>query len=109
MIIETHISHGYVRLLEIFFKANNLAVKCEERVSGVFDQINLVYEDDSDTAITLTFMGMKHLGVENMLCDYLIRCGVSKDEIAVGRELIKRDMKKLDEAWEKHRYELGFR
>lgn len=109
MIIESNISYGYVGLLKIFFNANNLNVECEERVNGKNIQINFIFEDDSDTAIALTFMGMRHLGIENMLCDYLIRCGEDKNRLAYGRQTIKRDMKKLDEEWEQRRQELGFR
>lgn len=118
MLVETMISWGYVELLRTFFLANDLKVTCEERIingpkmvsleNNV--QINLVFEDDSDTAMSITFMGVRHLGVEHMLCDYLIKCGVDKELISFGRMTIKRDMKKLDDEWMKYRREqLGFR
>jgi hypothetical protein len=107
MIIESHISYGYVELLKTFFVANNLSVVCQERVTGRIDQTNFIYEDDSETALALTFMGMKHLGIENMLCDYLIRCGMDRTQLAYGRPAVKRDMKKLDEEWDKYRKTIG--
>lgn len=110
MIIKSHISYGFVGLLRTFFTANNLTVVCEERVTGQADQINFIYEDDSETAIALTFMGMRHLGIENMLCDYLIKCGMDRTQLAYGRPAIRRDMQKLDEEWDKYKREqLGFR
>ena len=67
------------------------------------------YEDNSDTALSITFMSVRHLGFENMLVDYLIRLGYTADQIPRGRTVIKRDMKKLEEDWQKRRTELGFR
>lgn len=110
-IVESNISWGYVSLLKIFFEANKLDVMCQERIelSPPRSMINLVFEDNSPTAYSITFMSVRHLGFENMLCDYLIKCGISSSLISVGKVAISRDMKKLDEDWEKFRKEeLGF-
>ena len=107
--IETNISWGFLNLIETFFEANNLDVKCKD--SGVSERkITLEYEEDSDTALSITFMSVRHLGFENMLYDYLKKCGIPTKLISVGNSYPNRDMKKLDEEWEKYRREqLGFR
>ena len=110
MIIKTNISFGYVKLLNTFFEANELDVKAEERVdsSANSNQVTLHYADNSDTAYNITFMSVKHLGLENMLCDYLIRCGIAPSHISIGRVTIKRDMKALDKECDEHLRMLGF-
>jgi hypothetical protein len=106
--VNTNISWGFLNLIETFFQANNLKVEC--RAQGVSDRkIILEYEDDSDTAMAITFMSVKHLGFENMLCDYLKRCGIPYELIPIGNSYSNRDMKKLDEEWMEHRRKLGFR
>lgn len=107
-IVNTNISWGFLNLIKIFFEANNLKVTCIER--GISEKkITLEYEDDSDTAMSITFMSVRHLGFENMLCDYLIRCGIPTELIQIGNSYPNRDMKKLDEEWMEHRKQLGFR
>lgn len=104
--VNTNISWGYLGLIETFFRANNLAVKCVER--GISERkLTLEYEDDSETALNITYMSIKHLGFENMLCDYLKRCGVPVSLIPIGNCYPKRDMKKLDQEWEEHRKKIG--
>lgn len=110
MKIETHISWGYVELIKIFFTANNLDVKCTERLtSSITTHINLEFVDDSDTALSITMMSYRHLGFENMLCDYLRRTGVPLAMISTGRQAIKRDMAQVDKDWENHRKLIGLR
>ena len=111
MIINTHISHGYVELLKVFFTANELDVITEEREdsSAISNQVTLKYEDNSDTAYNITFMSVKHLGLENMLCDYLIRCGVTPSRISIGRQGIKRDMNVVDKECDAYLRSIGFR
>jgi hypothetical protein len=111
MIIETNISWGLVELLRTFFKANELDVVCEERHQArpARNLVTLSYDDNSDTAYQITFMSVKHLGLENMLCDYLIRCGIAPSMISEGRVGVKRDMDKLERDWQERRKQLGFR
>ena len=104
---ETCISWGYVDLLEIFFKANSLDITCEIRSQGTRNLTTLYYEADSDTAYSITFLSSKHLGFENMLCDYLIKCGIAAHTISVGRTALKRDMNKLEKDWQEHKQKLG--
>lgn len=108
MDILTTISYGYVSLIDTFFKANELEATCVKSggVPGL-EKIIVHYEDNSDTAYSITFMGIRHLGFENMLCDYLIRCGVHESLISRGKALLKRDMKELDRQWEEHRKSIG--
>ena len=109
MIIHTHISYGYVTLLDTFFKANDLTVTCTEDAPDIYNRTHTVlqYEDNSDTAYSITLMSYRHLGFENMLCDYLIRCGVHPSKISIGKIEIKRDMAELDRQWEEHRKLIG--
>ena len=110
MIFETIISYGYIDLIETFFKANDLIVKCSKRQGPHSALLTLEYDDDSDTATAITFMSYRHLGFENMLVDYLIRLGYPSGMISIGRSVVKRDMKKLDEEWEEYKkQQLGFR
>jgi hypothetical protein len=104
--VRTAISGGYRELIKTFFDANGLDVKILES-DNMHNHLMLIYEDGSDTAYQITFMSVKHLGFENMLCDYLIRCGVNAERISLGRVEAKRDMKELDEMWEKHRRNIG--
>lgn len=103
--VETDISWGFLNLVQTFFEANSLKVTCVPR--GVSQRkITVEYEDNSDTAMSITFMSTRHLGFENMLCDYLKRCGVPVEMMAVGNSYPDRDMKKLDADWEKYRKEI---
>ncbi len=110
MIIKTNISYGYLTLIKTFMHANNLDLKIQDMSAYPHGKVILEYDDDSDTATTLTFMSYKHLGLENMLCDYLIRCGVDPILISVGvATQPNRNMKELDKQWEDHRRLIGFR
>lgn len=110
MIIYSKISWGHLELLKTFFEANELEVTCLLNEVKSLPQCDLHYEDDSDTALKLTLMGLRHLGIENMLCDYLIRCGVPRLNIAAGGSrgyAPNRDMDKLDNEWLEHKKKLG--
>ena len=109
MIVNTNISWGYLELLKTFFKANELDIICKERSAPAGTLTTLSYDDNSDTAYKITFMSIRHLGFENMLCDYLIRCDIPARLISTGTLSIKRDMKKLDEEWNEYRKTIGLR
>lgn len=110
MIVETKISYGYLDLIKIFFQANNIDVKIRDMSAYPYGKIIIEYDDDSDTSVAITFMSYKHLGLENMLCDYLIRCGIDPRIIPVGRAKPPvRDMNKLEEEWQEHRKRIGLR
>src|ERR1035437_4305109 len=103
MIVNTNISYGYHTLIETFFNANDLDVKIQDMTAYPYGKIILEYDENSETAYGITFMSIRHLGFENMLCDYLIRCGIMPSMIPIGSVTIKRDMKALDRQWEEHR------
>lgn len=109
MIVKTLISYGFKDLLDIFFTANELDIKCIPReVPNQYGQlIDLEYDENSETSTTITYMSYKHLGFENMLVDYIIRCGYPSTLISVGRVVENRDMNKLEEAWQEERKRLG--
>lgn len=116
-VVKTNISWGYLSLIEIFAKANNLTIVTERytvspstrHTVSSRELITISYEEDSDTDTTITWLSFKHLGFENMLCDYLIKCGIDPIMIPVGRHIVSRSSKELDDAWEKQRSLLGFR
>lgn len=107
--VNTQISFGYAELIKTFCKANELDVSIEERIdqNSVSNYITAVYEDNSDTAFSITFMSVRHLGFENMLCDYLIKCGVHSSRINMGKQAVNRDMEQLDRQWEEHKKHIG--
>ena len=107
MIINTIISYGYHSLISTFFEANELDVKIQDMTAYPYGKIILEYDDNSDTAYKITLMSIRHLGFENMLCDYLIRCGTPVSLIPIGQAPLKRDMKELDRQWEEHRKLIG--
>lgn len=106
--VKTNISYGFLELIKIFANANNLNLTLEPfgKVPGL-EKLKISYESDSDTAYSITMLSYKHLGFENMLFDYLQRCGVSLESIPNGRMALKRDMNKLDEEWQEYRKQLG--
>ena len=111
-VFETQISYGYKELIEVFAKANNLVLEFEKRDQAIPTRcyLNVLVEENSETDLSITFMSVKHLGFENMLVDYLLRCGIEKPMIQVGSARQKRNMEELDRAWEVYRKEtLGFR
>jgi hypothetical protein len=132
MEVKTQISYGYKPLLQTFFKANDLTVACVERfeerivssgtstnvvtkevnpLSGIVTNARcyttLIFQDGSETSEKITFMSYIHAGFENMLCDYLIRCGIMPNQISSGRYTEKRDLEELDRQWEEHRKHIG--
>jgi hypothetical protein len=110
--IETGISWGYRNFLETFFKANDLKVELEERLEDqpVRQHTTLYYEENSDTAYAITFMSTRHLGFENMLCDYLIKCGIPQELISIGQVVVKnRNMAEVEKQWLEHRKKIGLR
>jgi hypothetical protein len=109
MIVNTNISYGYSSLIETFFKANDLDVIIQDMTANPYGKIILHYEDNSDTSCLITLLSFKHLGLENMLCDYLIRCGIPAHAIHIGSVSIKRDLQELDKKWEEHRRLIGLR
>src|SRR5271165_4843068 len=82
--IKTGISVGHLSLVEIFCRANELDVKFSTYSAGICPQILITYEEDSDTGIKITYMCYVHLGIINMLFDYLIRCGIMPSLISIG-------------------------
>lgn len=107
--VETNISWGYLPLIEIFAKANSLVFKYEPRhtVEPTRELITIKYEENSDTDMTITFMSFRHLGFENMLCDYLIRCNIDPIMIPVGKAVMKKSDKQMEEDWQEHRRKIG--
>lgn len=81
MKVKTEILTKHKSLIEIFMEACNLDVKVNDYTKNVgnvkYTLIELEYEDDSDTAFTISVMSLKNCGLRNMLEDYLIKCGIS--------------------------------
>lgn len=86
MIINTKIDVVHLELINIFIKANDLVgivVSSEPyEINGRFHMTLRLTPTFEDTSATLTFMGIRHSGILNMLDDYLIKCGVPWDAIS---------------------------
>lgn len=123
-IVDTQISWGYQPLIEIFGKANSLVLKLEpyyaeieeiEAISPIKDSkviagreyIRISYEEGSDTAIAITCLSVKHLGFENMLCDYLIRCNIEPKLIPIGKWVVRKSSEEAEKEWQEHRKKIG--
>jgi hypothetical protein len=107
--VKTNISWGYLPLIEIFAKANSLVLKFESRVEPPRQLMTICYEDDSDTNMTITFMSIRHLGFENMLCDYLIKCGIDPRMIPTGGTVMRKSDEQMEKDWQEHRKKIGLR
>ena len=107
--VKTNISWGYLPLIEIFAKANSLVLEFESRIQTPRQLITIYYEDDSDTDMTITFMSIRHLGFENMLCDYLIRCGIDSTTIPTGGTVMRKSDEQMEKEWQEHRKKIGLR
>jgi hypothetical protein len=109
--VDTHISWGFLPLLEIFGKANSLVLKFEpwytDEPPGEYARIS--YEENSDTAIAITCLSIKHLGFENMLCDYLIRCNIEREMISRGVYRMRKSEEEMEREWQEHRKKIGLR
>jgi len=107
--IETQISWGYRALIEIFGRANSLVWKLERKSTEtpIREYIIILYEEGSDTAVSLSFLTLKHLGVENMLCDYLMKCNIDPIMIPVGQYVMRKDEETMEEEWQQHRKKIG--
>lgn len=121
--VDTKISWGYLPLLKIFAQANSLVLdfepyyqEIEKDEVGAFGNTSIVtarqytrisYEDNSDTASSITFLSFRHLGFENMLCDYLIRCNVDPQMIPVGSYVMRKSNEQMEKEWQEHRKKIG--
>lgn len=96
-------------LLEVFAQANNLVLKFESRhiTEPIRESTIILYEEDSETDTAITFMSIRHLGFQNMLHDYLIRCGIDPVMIPVGKFVMRKTSAEMEEEWQKHRKEIG--
>ena len=85
MIIDTKLDIAHKELILIFFKANELIgmVVTEEpiEIRGRFHMVLRLESTFQGTSEALTFMGIRHCGVLNMLDDYLLKCGVTWDAL----------------------------
>jgi hypothetical protein len=108
--IDTKISWGFLSLLEVFAKANNLEVNFIARDSGLGKQVSITYDENSDTALSITMLAMKHAGFLNMLDDFLIRCGIDSRFISTGSGGgPKKSDEQMEKDWQEHRKKIGLR
>ncbi len=85
MYIQTHLSADHIELIKIFMQANELYHVDILVKKRSIDGLDYLYLDiitlDEQDAEKLTFMGIRHSGVLNMLDDYLMKCNVSPFEL----------------------------
>jgi hypothetical protein len=103
--IQTGISDGYISLIEIFCKANDIVAVIDTAKTDKFNhieipKITISYDENSESANTLAFLALKHCSVDNMLHDYLMRCGVDGYMISCGKAPTK---SATDEEYEEYR------
>jgi len=84
------ISEGYMSLIKTFCEANELdielgSVKTDKFSNPSIPKITLSYDETTDTASALAFLAIRHSGIDNMLSDYLMRCGINPDAITIGK------------------------
>ena len=109
IVVNTNISSGYVPLLEIFAQANSLVLKFESysEPGSLGEYTRISYEGESDTSVAITFLSIKHLGFENMLCDYLIRCNIEPVMIPIGKAVMSKSPGQMETEWQEHRKKIG--
>ena len=113
MEIRTELVQDHKALIEVFLKANELtSVKLQtyEKVEWdhTFHLLKLIYDNDSEDALKLSYMSLVHMGIPNMLDDFLLKCGVPVKTLnPVKPTPGKRDMAELDRQWEEHRKKIG--
>lgn len=93
MIIQTTLEIKHKELIKIFIKANELyGVYVVEHPFDVRGRLHMGLRLEStreDSIETLTFMGLRHCGIQNMLDDYLLKCGVLVYDLnpkSIGRQ-----------------------
>jgi hypothetical protein len=113
MIINTQLDIAHIELIKIFIKANDLVgIVLREypiEVRGRFHMCLQLESTFEDTSIALTFMGVIHCGVLNMLDDYLMKCGVTPDSLkpkSIHRQLQEEREAKFNEEFMTHLLEI---
>jgi hypothetical protein len=88
VIVETSIDIAHLELIKIFFQANDLIVVLDTVYKPFPNRtvelpyISIKYDNDGETAVKLSYMAMVHSGFNNMLEDYLLKCGISARHIS---------------------------
>lgn len=81
MIVDTQLCTDHIELIKIFIEANELVemqvIEREVNIRGKNHRMITLFTLNEDTSTKLTFMGLRHAGVLNMLDDFLIKCNVS--------------------------------
>jgi len=113
MEIRTELVQDHKALIEVFLKANELqSVKIGTYEKVVWDHtfhlLKLTYDSDSEDALKLSYMSLVHMGIPNMLDDFLLKCGVDVSMLNPVKPVpCKRDMIELDRQWDEHRKKIG--
>lgn len=85
MIIDTLLDVKHIELIEIFLKANELVgatvYEYPMEIRGRHHMCLRIESKFEDTDVALTFMGVRHTGIKNMLDDYLMKCGVPVSQL----------------------------
>lgn len=85
MEIKTELCINHAELLKLFFKANELEQSVKVRyydkdINGIFHKM-IVLVCEAPGQSTLTYMALRHSGIENMLEHFLLACGVEPDAL----------------------------
>lgn len=85
MLIETMLSTDHIELIKIFIDANELrgmtVLEAKVDIRGTNHSFIHLACHDEDTMEKITFMSLRHSGFLNMFDDYLMKCGVTHNEL----------------------------
>ena len=103
--IKTNLSIDHLELIKIFFEANKLPNVIISEYSNIIKNyphkmIEITYDnDDVETSGQITYMSLVHVGLQNMLDDYLMKCGVSVWDLQ-PKTIREQELKEREEARE---------
>ena len=109
--IKTNLSIEHLELIKIFFEASKLPNVIIGEYNKILKDvshkmIDIMYDDeDVETAGQITYMSLVHAGLQNMLDDYLMKCGVSVWDLqpkTIREQELKEKEEERAEALEQH-------
>jgi len=110
-IVKTSIGEQHLELIKIFFKANDLPmVEIHTHIKNIRGEDHFLIQlgwadEDEETASKITYMAIVHLGIQNMLDDYLMKCGVDVYSIpppSIVKQEKREHAEKVDKEFNEH-------
>lgn len=103
MTIKTNIGYEHLSLIQIFLQANQmdkeiLVTRGEYEYHGEKHFVIDLTVLNEDIGTQLTYMAIRHSGIQNMLHHYLIRCGVDRADLEPASLIIQQRKEREDES-----------